>query len=111
MVVVDGKTMRGARTSDTGPSSAVGHGPRHGRCAVPGEGGRQVQPEAPVLRDLLEPPGLDGVVVTADAMAHPGRHHHQIPIKTTYTSHQTTDPPTPLNRLCRPSGPFTLLSS
>jgi hypothetical protein len=53
------------------------------------------KPRPPVLRDLLEPPGLDGVVVTADAAAHPGR-HHQVPIKTTYTSHRTTDPTNPL---------------
>ena len=50
------------------------------------EDGWQVQPEVPVLRDLLEPLGLDGVVVTADTTAHTGRHHHEIPIKTTRTS-------------------------
>ncbi|WP_225792333.1 transposase [Actinomyces sp. oral taxon 171] len=33
---------------------------------------------------------------------HPPLPHHQIPIKTTHTSHQTTHPTNPLNRVYRP---------
>lgn len=33
------------------------------------------------------------------------RNHHQIPIKTTHTSHQTTDPTNPLNQIRRPPAP------
>ena len=34
--------------------------------------------------------------------SHPPLPHHQIPIRTTHTSHQTTNPTNPLNRVCRP---------
>ncbi len=59
---------QGPHQQGPGASSPGRFGPGHRRRADPAASGRQVQPEVPALRDLLEPLDLDGVVVTADAM-------------------------------------------
>ena len=58
----------GPHQQGPGASSPGRFGPGHRRRADPAASGRQVQPEVPALRDLLEPLDLDAVVVTADAM-------------------------------------------
>ena len=74
---INGRRVIAARRQDhawgphqqgSGASSPGRFGPGHRRRADPAASGRQVQPEVPALRDLLEPPGLDGAVITADAM-------------------------------------------
>ena len=68
VIAVDGKTMRGARTrKDPAPHllSALDHatGTVLAQARVADKSN-----EIPMLRELLKPLDLDGVVVTADAM-------------------------------------------
>ena len=60
--------VRSAQGRGSGAAPPGRLGPRHGRRTIPAAGGRQVQPEVPALRVLLEPLDPGGVVVTTDAM-------------------------------------------
>ena len=68
VIAVDGKTMRGARTSkDPAPHLLAALDQATGAVLTQQRVAGKSN-EIPALRDLLEPLDLDGVVVTADAM-------------------------------------------
>jgi len=68
VIAVDGKTMRGARTSkDPAPHLLAALDQATGAVLTQQRVAGKSN-EIPALRDLLEPPGLDGAVVSADAM-------------------------------------------
>ena len=68
VIAVDGKTMRGARTSkDPAPHLLAALDQATG-AVLTQQRVADKSNEIPALRDLLEPLDLDGVVVTADAM-------------------------------------------
>ena len=68
VIAVDGKTMRGARQGQV-PAPHLLSALDHATGAVlTQQRVADKSNEIPALRDLLEPPGLDGVVVSADAM-------------------------------------------
>ena len=74
VIAVDGKTMRGARTGED-PAPHLLAALDHATGAVlTQERVAGKTNEIPTLPELLEPLDLDGVVVTADATAHPGGH-------------------------------------
>ena len=74
VIAVDGKTMRGARAGED-PAPHLLAALDHATGAVlTQERVAGKTNEIPTLPELLEPLDLDGVVVTADATAHPGGH-------------------------------------
>ncbi len=68
VIAVDGKTMRGARTGDAPAPHLLSALDQATGTVLTQRGVADKSNEIPALRRLLEPPGLNGTVVSADAM-------------------------------------------
>ena len=74
VIAVDGKTMRGARTADNPAPHLLAALDQVRGVVVAQRRVADKSNEIPALPELLEPLDLDGVLITADATAHPGEH-------------------------------------